>query len=33
MILEKQITKWINTGYVVVKGVLYSPRRKLNKED
>ena len=26
-----QITQWINKKYIVVDGVLYSPRRELNK--
>ena len=29
----QQITKWLNIKCIVVKGVLYSPRRKLNKGD
>ncbi len=26
-----QVTQWINKGFVVVDGVLYSPRRELSK--
>jgi DNA-binding transcriptional regulator YdaS (Cro superfamily) len=26
-----QVTQWLNKGFIVVNGVLYSPRRELNK--
>ena len=26
---RSQITQWINKGFIVVNGVLYSPRREL----
>lgn len=26
-----QVTQWINKNFIVVDGVLYSPRRELNK--
>jgi len=26
----QQVTKWLNIKCIVVKGVLYSPRRRLN---
>jgi hypothetical protein len=29
-VTPQQVTKWINGGYVVDSGVLYSPRRELN---
>ena len=28
-VLDQQITKWINAEYIVVGGVMYSPRRVL----
>ena len=31
-VAARQVTQWINKGFIVVDGVLYSPRRKL-KED
>ena len=27
----QQVTQWIEKGFIVVDGVLYSPRRELNK--
>lgn len=27
-----QVTQWLNKGFIVVSGVLYSPRRELNKQ-
>lgn len=27
----QQVTQWINKGFIVVNGVLYSPRRELIK--
>ena len=27
----QQITQWIKKGFIVVDGVLYSPRRELNQ--
>lgn len=28
-VYPQSVTKWINKGYIVVDGALYSPRRKL----
>ena len=28
-IRPQQVTEWINKGFIVVNGVLYSPRREL----
>ena len=28
----QQITQWINKGFIVVDGVLYSPRRELKSK-
>lgn len=30
-VTPQQITQWINKEFIVVDGVLYSPRRKLNR--
>lgn len=27
-----QVTQWLNKGFIVVRGELYSPRRKLNEQ-
>jgi hypothetical protein len=32
-VLPQQITQWVNGGYIVVDGTLYSPRRKLVRAD
>lgn len=30
-VLAQQVTQWINSGFIVVDGVLYSQRRELKK--
>jgi len=30
-VLPQQVTQWINKGFIVVDGELYSPRRKLKR--
>ena len=30
-VLDQQVTKWVNGKFIVADGVLYSPRRVLNK--
>jgi len=28
-VLPQQVTQWVNKGFIVVGGILYSPRREL----
>lgn len=32
-VLPQAITKWIAGGYIVIDGVLYSPRRELKEKE